>query len=218
LFAALPLKIRQFCETVKGRIARGEEVDLILDSTGLRFGKASHWYEQKYGKPCENRPWRKMHIAIDHEMNMHGIEITDVEDSDIGMMDALMPKDESQPIGKVIADGAYYSIKGTQSLHDKGIVPVIPPPKHSVIHDKEHTKWHDATVQYIKDKGIYAFHKKYGYGKRSLVEAQISRIKRCIGPSLLTQREQSQKNEGKVIANIINQWNSFGRCISVKTG
>jgi hypothetical protein len=37
-------------------------------------------------------------------------------------------------------------------------------------------------VQYIKDKGsIYAFHKKYDYGLRALVEAQISRIKRCNG-------------------------------------
>lgn len=57
---------------------------------------------------------------------------------------------------------------------------------------------------------------KYGYGKRSLVEAQISCIKRCIGTSLLTQRIDSQKREGIVIANIINKWNSFGKCISVK--
>jgi hypothetical protein len=54
-------------------------------------------------------------------------------------------------------------------------------------------------------------HDKYGYGKRSLVEAQISRIKRCVGMSLLTQRDQSQKNKGTIIANIINQWNSFGK-------
>jgi hypothetical protein len=48
---------------------------------------------------------------------------------------------------------------------------------------------HDQTVQYIVDKGsIYAFHKKYGYGLRALVEAQISRIKRCIGAKLLTQK------------------------------
>ena len=217
LFAGLPLKIRQFCETLKARIERGESVDLILDSTGLRFGKASHWYETKYGKPCINTPWRKMHLSMDPEMNMHGLEITDLEASDIGMMDELIPKDGDQPIGKVIADGAYYRIEGTQALHDKGIIPVIPPPSHAVVHGTERTQWHDHIVKYIKDKGtVYAFHKKYGYGKRSLVEAQISRIKRCIGTSLLTQRIDSQKNEGIVIANIINKWNSFGKCISVK--
>ena len=81
------------------------------------------------------------------------------------------------------------------------------------------TSWHNKIVQYIKTKAtVYAFHKKYGYGKRDLAESQNSRIKRCIGTSLLTQRKPSQINEGKVIANIINLWNSFGQCNSVKIG
>jgi hypothetical protein len=217
LFAALPVKIHQFCDVLKARIARGESIDLILDSTGLRFGKASHWYETKYGKPCINTPWRRMHLSMDPEMNMHGLEITDLEKSDIGMMSQLVPTNEGQKIGKVLADGAYYSIEGTQALYDRGIIPVIPPPIHAVVHGIESTQWHDYIVQYIKDKGtVYAFHKKYGYGKRSLVEAQISRVKRCVGTSLLTQRDQSQKNEGTIVANIINQWNSFGKCVSAK--
>jgi hypothetical protein len=50
------------------------------------------------------------------------------------------------------------------------------------------------------------------------VEAQISRIKHCVGTSLLTQKIETQKFEGKVIANIINQWNAFVKCTSVKIG
>ena len=74
-------------------------------------------------------------------------------------------------------------------------------------------------TQYIKDKEtIYAFYKKYGYGNRELVEAQFSRIKRCIGCNILTQKTESQQTEGKVISNIINLWNSFGRCESAKRG
>jgi hypothetical protein len=74
-------------------------------------------------------------------------------------------------------------------------------------------------VQYIKDKGtVYSFHKKYNYGIRARVEAQISRIKRCIGDSFQTKKFESQKNEGIVIANIINFWNSLGKCHSVKIG
>ncbi len=112
------MKIRQFCETLKARIASGEAIDLILDSTGLRFGKASHWYETKYGKPCVNTPWRRMHLSMDPEMNMHRLEITGLESSDIGMMDPLVPTDEEQKIGKIIADGAYYRIEGTHALHE----------------------------------------------------------------------------------------------------
>ncbi|WP_240975353.1 transposase [Paraburkholderia aromaticivorans] len=54
------------------------------------------------------------------------------------------------------------------------------------------------------------------YGLRSLVEAQISRIKRYTGAKLLTQKLESQEREGVVIANIINLWNSFGRPVSFK--
>lgn len=219
VFSTLPVKVKQYCNKVATRIARGESMTLILDSTGLCFGKASHWYETKYGKPCTHKPWRKMHLSIDPEMNMHGVEITDYQASDIEMMDSLIHADEINAVDKVIADGGYYSIEGVEELYNKGVIPAIPPPSNAVVHGRKTTKWHDHIVQYIKDKGtVYAFHKKYGYGFRALVEAQISRIKRCIGYTLKTQKIESQKREGVIIANIINKWNSFGKCVSVKIG
>lgn len=158
-----------------------------------------------------------MHISNDPDLNIHAIEITEYDVADIDVLDKVMSQEIK--VGKVIADGAYYSIAETEALNEKGITPVIPPPSHAVVHGLDNTKWHDKIVQYIKDKGsVYAFHKKYGYGKRALAESQFSRIKRCIGSSLLTQKPESQQLEGKIIANIINQWNSFGRCISVKIG
>jgi len=120
------------------------------------------------------------------------------------------------PVDRVIADGAYYSIDRTEALSRAGVTPVIPPPAHAVVHGGEDTRWHDEIVKYIQDKGIYAFHKKYGYGLRSRVEAQISRIKRCIGATLLTQKIASQESEGVIIANIINLWNAFGKPVCVK--
>jgi hypothetical protein len=219
LFADLPLKVRQFCEKLAKRTEHGELITLIFDSTGLRVGKASHWYETKYEKPCNQTPWRKLHLSMDPEMNVHNIEITDTETPDIEMIDNLISEEIASSLEKIIADGGYYSKEAVEELYNKGIIPAIPPPSNSVVQGKETTQWHDKIVQYIKDKGsIYAFHKKYGYGVRALVEAQISRIKRCIGSSLKTQRIESQKREGIIIANIINKWNSFGKCICVKAG
>jgi uncharacterized ubiquitin-like protein YukD len=219
LFASIPVKVQQFCDKLSKRVANGESVAVIMDSTGFRFGKASHWYETKYAKPCKQRPWRKLHISMDPDMNIYDAEVTDLETSDIAMIEALLPGHEYQDIEKLIADGAYYSINGVESLMNKGIIPAIPPPSNAVIHGRVDTTWHDTVVQYIKDKGsVYAFHKKVGYGCRALVESQMSRIKRCIGISLKTQKIESQKREGKIIANIINKWNSFGKCIAVKVG
>ena len=217
LFSKVSIEIKQFCNKLVSKLKDGEAIDLIADSTGLKFGKASRWYETKYNKPCNNRPWKKMHLSMDLDTNICAMEITDYDISDIEMLPLIIP--ENTTVNRLIADGGYYSIQGVEELNAKGITPIIPPPKHAMVHAKETTTFHDKIVQYIKDKGtVYAFHKKYGYGDRALVEAQISRIKRCVGASLLTQKPESQKQEGKTIANLINQWNAFGRCISVKTG
>lgn len=148
-------------------------------------------------------------------MNVHGIEITQTGVPDGKIMDDLIPDEIAILLGKVVADGGYYSKEVIEEFYNKGIIPAIPPPSHATVQGKANTKWHDKIVQYIKEKGtVY----KYGYGVRALVEAQISRIKRCIGSSLKTQRIESQKREGIIIGSIINQWNAFGRCVSVKIG
>jgi hypothetical protein len=216
LFAALEVKVTQRCERLARRLARGENTSIIIDSTGLSFGRASEWYEQKYGKKAAKTPWRKMHLSIDADMNVHGVAITGTDVSDSEGMDRVLPTD--MPVDRVIADGAYYSIERGEALSRSGVLPVIPPPSHAVEHGEAQTHWHDNVVGYIREKGIYAFHKKYGYGQRSLVEAQISRVKRCIGSTLLTRKIGSQEREGVIIANILNLWNSFGRPVSLKNG
>jgi hypothetical protein len=158
-----------------------------------------------------------MHLAIDADLNMHGVAITGTDVSDSEGMERLMEAADVA-VDRVIADGAYYSIERGEALSQAGITPVIAPPSNAIVHGRDDTRWHDQVVGYIKEKGLHAFRNKYGYGLRALVEAQISRIKRCIGERLLTRRTASQENEGVVIANLVNQWNAFGRCICVKNG
>jgi hypothetical protein len=216
LFASLELEVKHYCHKLVNKLEEGEDVSLILDSTGMSFDKASGWYEEKYNKACKKRPWRKLHISINDSMEMFVSELTDNQTSDIRVMKTLItPKNIN--VDKVIADGGYYSIDGVESLINNGIMPVIPPPSHATVQNKENSTWHDKIAEYIKDKGtVYAFHQKYGYSIRSKVEAQFSRIKRCIGSSLMTEKLESQKRESIIIANIINLWNSFGMPNSVK--
>ncbi|MES2355079.1 MAG: hypothetical protein V4568_11910 [Pseudomonadota bacterium] len=106
-----------------------------------------------------------------------------------------------------------YNIERNKQLSHADIMPVIPPRSHAFVHEKANIHWRNKIVQYVQDKGaVYAFHKKYGYGLR----AQIFRIKCCIGETLLTQKIESQKCEGAIIANLIRQWDSFDRYICVK--
>jgi Transposase DDE domain len=122
-----------------------------------------------------------MHLSIDADMNVHAIRITTTDVSDSEGMGAVLPAD--LPVDRVITDGAYYSIERTEALSRTRVTPVIPLPAHAVVHGSEDTRWHDEIVKYIQDKGIYAFHKKYGYGLRARVEAQISRIQAMHWPN-----------------------------------
>jgi hypothetical protein len=140
-FASLELSVTQRCEHLARRLARGETVSLIVDSTGLSFGRASQWYEEEYGQKPARTPWRKMHLSIDADMNVQAIRITTTEVSDSEAMDTVLPADV--PLDRVIADGAYYSIERTQAFSKAGITPVIPAPAHAVVHGKPETGWHD---------------------------------------------------------------------------
>ncbi len=61
--------------------------------------------DTKYNQPCGNKPWKKMHILSDPDLNIHAIEITDYAVIDIEVLEQLMP--EEIEIAKVIADGIY---------------------------------------------------------------------------------------------------------------
>ena len=216
LFAKMSIKVKHYCNKAVKRAKSGEKVDLLVDSTGMRFDKAGEWYEEKYGKKSKKRPWRKIHISINSDnMEIEAIETTENNIGDAEVCEDLIPRDIN--VEKIIADKGYYSIALLEKLSSQGIMPVIPPPPHAVVHGEEWSKWHDKIVQYIKDKKtVYAYYNKYGYNARSRAEVQISRIKRCIGESFKTQKLESQKTEGIIISNIINLWNSFGQSTSVK--
>lgn len=213
-FATLTVSVQQRCQQVADRLAKGETISLIVDSTGMNFGRASEWYRRKCGRDARQTPWRKVHLAIDPEMNVQAISVTGTEVSDVAELDAVLAVDAN--VDCVIADGAYYNIAQTEAWSSSGVLPVIPPPVNAIVHDQPTTRWHDQVVEYIQDKGIHAFHKKFGYSQRTLVEAQILRIKRCIGARLLMRRLEPQQREGVIIANLVNRWNSFGKAVCVQ--
>jgi len=85
---------------------RKAPVDLVLDSTGLKFYGPGEWSRQKYGE--KRRFWRKFHIAMDAgtgEILAHAL--TDDDMSDAAMVSQLI-ENAGGHIRRVFADGAYY--------------------------------------------------------------------------------------------------------------
>jgi hypothetical protein len=118
LLASLPAQARLCCDKVSARLQKGEFASLLMDSSGFRFDKASYWYETKYNKPCEQKPWRKLHLSMDAGMENYAIELTEQDVGDREMMDLLMP--EGVILDKVIADrGGITVLKNPRSFMKK---------------------------------------------------------------------------------------------------
>jgi len=156
--------------------------------------------------------WRKMHLSIDEEMNIHAISNTTTEVSGSEEMDTVLPANVQ--MDRVIADGARYSIERTESSSRASVTPVIAPLAHAFVHDDDRSAGITKSSGYTQDNGVYAFHNKYGYKMHSRIEAQISRIKRFIGPCRSENRLTAERDV--IIANLVNLWGSFGRPVCVK--
>lgn len=155
LFARLDMAVKQRCMKLAASLKHGENIILIVDSTGMRTDGSGEWYQHKYANHVSRKGWANLHLAIDPEDNCLAVEVTSEKIGDSPVLDRFLEADI--PVGKIIADGAYYQIERNQKLIFQGIIPVIPPNKEAVVHGTPGYETHDLTVQYIQDKGsVYA--------------------------------------------------------------
>ena len=83
-------------------------LDLLVDSTGIKFLGEGEWKRKKHGAEYR-RQWRKVHLGIDaNTLEIRAIEVTDNSVGNAAMMPELLgqiPPDEA--IASVSGDGAY---------------------------------------------------------------------------------------------------------------
>jgi hypothetical protein len=201
------------------RWRRNGPVDIVIDSTGLKFFGAGEWARAKHGET--RRSWRKLHLSInpdDNEIIAH--ELTDDDTSDAAMVGDLVANSGGN-IRSVIADGAYdgapvyEAIRGARPPNSPSKI-VIPPGKSSI---PEKDEPHGGTERErhaaeIAARGRMAWQRRHGYGKRSLVETAISRIKRINDGRLTSRTFGAQQNEAAIHIKIANRNMTLARPIS----
>ncbi len=96
---------RRTAEVTDFRWPRKGPVDLVIDSTGLKFFGAGEWARAKHGE--SRRSWRKLHLSVNPDDNeIIAFELTDDDTSDVSMNGELVAASGGN-IRSVIADGAY---------------------------------------------------------------------------------------------------------------
>jgi len=196
-------------------------IDIVIDSTGLKFFGAGEWARARHGET--RRSWRKLHLSVspdDNEIIAH--ELTDDDTSDAAMIGELVASSGGN-IRAVIADGAYdgapvyQAIRTARPSRSPPRI-IIPPGKASLPakgepHGGSERERHCAE---IAARGRMAWQKRHRYGKRSLVETAISRIKSINGGRLTSRTFGAQQNEVAIHIKIANRSMTLARLVSVR--
>ena len=107
--------------------ASGQPLNLLIDSTGIKFRGDGEWQARKHG-PSRRRQWRKVHLAMDAGTgDVRAVELTSSRQGDSPLLPELLaqiPPEET--IGTVTADGAYDTRRCHGAIIDRGADAVIP--------------------------------------------------------------------------------------------
>ena len=185
-------------------------VDLVLDSTGLKFHGPTEWDRLKHcGKRLASR---KLHLAVDAatgEILAHAL--TDSDTADVNMVGSLVGRAGGR-IRSVIADGAYDGAPVYAAIRavrpprwpPKIVVPPSAPsiPTRGVAHGGTERERH---APQIAARGRIEWQKAHGYGLRSLGETAISRLKARGGDRLTARNLEAQRKEAALRISTANK-------------
>ena len=197
-----------------------EEINIVVDSTGLKIYGEGEWKMRTHGKQ-KRRTWRKLHLAIDPKtFETVSMELTEATVHDDTVMKDLLK--EQTNINDVFADGAYVSKNCFDAIAKTGAKKV-----HIALRTGTSTvEKNPSAGQELRNKlvreirkfgGKIGWKKKSGYHKRSLVETQMFRFKTILGGHLKSRNLQTQTSEARIKVKILNKMSALGMPRSLKT-
>lgn len=180
---------------------------ILFDGTGMKVYGAGEWLRDKH-KVEKNSRWRKLTVCMDYtsgQILSHTLQPSSGsgtgETSQVGPLLEALPEAWTQSTHTAIAD-ALYDTKACYELLDKrSIWPVIPPAKDAVygLHPER-----DRHVKTLGWHGYDEWRDRTDYGRRSLVETSMSRIKGLTGDRLMARSLEAQRAEMSIRLMALN--------------
>ena len=192
-------------------------LDLLVDSTGIKFLGEGEWKRKKHGAEYR-RQWRKVHLGIDAQtLEIRAIEVTDNSVGDAPVLPHLLaqiPPDEK--LASVSADGAYDTKACHGAIAQRGAQAIIPPRKNAKIwKDKSAgAQVRNQAVEACQRLGSRIWKKWSGYHRRSLVETKMHCFKR-LGERVMAKTFERQVTELQVRVALLNRFTQLGRPVTV---
>ena len=187
-------------------------LDLLVDSTGIKFVGEGEWKRKKHGAEYR-RQWRKVHLAIDAKtLEVRAIEVTDNSVGDAPMLPALLeqiPPEEA--LASVGADGAYDTKACHAAIASRGASALIPVRKNAQPWKEgtEGARARNEILRATKRLGRTIWKKWSGYHRRSLVETKM-RCFKLLGERVMARDFDRQVAELQIRAALLNRFTQLG--------
>ena len=212
--ATLDLKIPKY-KKIEVERESGKERIITLDSTGLKQYGKDEWHQEKH-KVKPRRSWKKLHLIVDDNHIIQGVELTEksVHDSEV-VLDLL---EQLEGMGdRYVADGAYdtQGVYKEIEKHNKNAKIVISPRENAIMSDVWSAE-RNKTLDIINKHGYKGWYKIRKYGFQNYAELAMQRYKKIIGPKMHSRDLLRQKNEAVIATSILNKFTTLGMPISKK--
>lgn len=193
--------------------ASGQPLNLLIDSTGIKFRGDGEWLARKHGA-SRRRQWRKVHIAMDAGTgDVRAVEFTSSRQGDSPLLPELLsqiPPDE--PIDTVTADGAYDTRRSHGAIIERGADAIIPIRRNGRAWkaDCPAAIARNEILRATRHLGRALWKKWARYHVRSRVEARMNCLKR-FGERIMSRDPDRQTAEIHIRIAIMNTFSALGR-------
>jgi hypothetical protein len=198
-----------------------QNLDIVMDSTGLKIYGEGEWKVRQHGV-SKRRTWRKLHVGANpQDGEIQAVILTENSVSDDQVVAVLLEQIE-QEIARFAADGAYDKRKVYDSLnaHSPDVDILIPPRKNARIWKHGNTKTQrlkrDKNLRSIRKHGRKEWKQESGYHVRSLAETTMFRLKTIFGNELSARLLETQTTQALVRCAALNRMTHLGMPQSYK--
>jgi hypothetical protein len=185
---------------------------IVIDSTGLQIRGPSTWLTTVHGQ--KRRTYRKIHLGVDPTTSLivAGL-VTPCQTHDSEAFDSLLDAADLSAAREVIGDGAYDRRCCYTGARRRRLRLITPPRAGAVLHHEPGSLQRDRAIRQVRSLGKANWKRLRRYGRRSLAEAAMHRIKAAFGPSLRSRLWPNQQQEALLRAHLLNFWSTPKRLL-----
>ena len=158
----------QHLDLTRRRVPPGEDMNLIVDSTGLSIVGEGEWAAAKHGRRGK-RGWKKLHVGVDRSGAIVTQALTDAHADDAATAITLIDAVDGD-LASVTGDAAYDTVAFYAAAGARGANVVVPPIKTSRVSRRGgRSDARDRTIRKVKKLGRRRWKKESAGARREHV-------------------------------------------------